>query len=724
MMVLIRMKLIEEIISKINETNLGIVPTKRLQKFLTSFKEGERYNILMGFHFKKGKEALGNTRPDYSSGIDKFITSDRRKTEYVIKELFVNNDLRYNLENYTSVILSALKFAYERSHRSLTSFTFNIYYEPGFILGWRLLDVPKEFKIQLNKDILLLLEDIQTFYTFCYKQLEESLRKLLPSSIWLDNKLEPFYYDSINIFVALMITYWNLIQKPENKEEYILLLNEFLTDFLIVKKKQDFNVYLKSKFKQIILNEIEGSSIKFVDVRERQKEETEVVKKTSIILEDKAEISESKGKIYLTGSVKGRNKASIRLLLEKKGFIWGASVWSKVDLVVTGNNPGKKALEDAERLNLPVISWEEFSKKHDVESPKEEYFVAENRGKVYVTGKIERKNKAEVQQIVKQMGFTWSPSINNRLTHLVYGKNPGQKKIDLAERYGIDLIKWEDFIEKYKVEIKTKRIIVLDDRTGEDTSSPLGKEDIIELTQNKKWEVRYEAYKELINFNEDVLEILSKALADKSEKIRMMALEELRTHVSEEEMFEILTKALADKSREIRIIALEELKKRDPEKVPYLLYELTKHDDKRVGVNTFWIYNREQYKDKVKHLVELLDLESNVSVQQMAFAELVRISPPNLDEILVKGLYIQQLSAVRKSLELLIEREHPKLAELLLDGIFTTFFGYKFFPYLESIGFHKEILEKAIDIYDSADKTVKGRIKAKFPDIERRISKN
>jgi len=361
-----------------------------------------------------------------------------------------------------------------------------------------------------------------------------------------------------------------------------------------------------------------------------------------------------------------------------------------------------------------VISGVGVEKVFPLHSPTIEKIEVEKKGKVYVTGKIEGKNKAEVQQIVKQMGFTWSPSINNRLTHLVYGKNPGQKKIDLAKRYDINLIKWADFIEKYKVEIKSKRIIVLDDRTDKDTSSPLGKEDIIELTQNKKWEVRSEAYKELINFNEDVIEILFKALADKSEKIRMMSLEELRKRVSEEEMFKILTKALADKSEKIREIALEELKKRDPDQVPYLLYELTKHEDKRVASNSFWIYNREQYKDKVKHLVELLDLESNVSVQQMAFAELVRISPPNLEEILVKGLYIGQLSAVRKSLELLMERKHPKLAELLLDGIFVTFFGYKFFPYLESNGYHKEILEKAIDLYDTTDKTVKGRIRAKL----------
>ena len=75
---------------------------------------------------------------------------------------------------------------------------------------------------------------------------------------------------------------------------------------------------------------------------------------------EKSIITESKGKIYVTGSVPGMTKEEIQDFAEELGYEWSTSVSSKLTLLVIGNKPGMAKVDKATDLGVKIISWEKF----------------------------------------------------------------------------------------------------------------------------------------------------------------------------------------------------------------------------------------------------------------------------------------------------------------------------------------------------------------------------
>ena len=72
----------------------------------------------------------------------------------------------------------------------------------------------------------------------------------------------------------------------------------------------------------------------------------------------------------------------------------------------------------------------------------------ELKGKTcYVTGVIEEYTKKELRKILERKGMKWKKAINGDLDYLITGKEPGSKKISIAEEIGIQIIEWREFKE-------------------------------------------------------------------------------------------------------------------------------------------------------------------------------------------------------------------------------------------------------------------------------------
>ncbi len=67
--------------------------------------------------------------------------------------------------------------------------------------------------------------------------------------------------------------------------------------------------------------------------------------------------------------------------------------------------------------------------------------------RIYVTGKIEGMTKEEIKVLVESKGHTFAP-FSGKTEILVYGKRPGQAKLDKARALGIRVISWEEFMKE------------------------------------------------------------------------------------------------------------------------------------------------------------------------------------------------------------------------------------------------------------------------------------
>ncbi len=65
---------------------------------------------------------------------------------------------------------------------------------------------------------------------------------------------------------------------------------------------------------------------------------------------------------------------------------------------------------------------------------------------VYVTGKVEGMTKEEVQSFVESKGYKWSSSISAKLDTLILGEKPGSSKVEKAEKLGIKILSWNEFM--------------------------------------------------------------------------------------------------------------------------------------------------------------------------------------------------------------------------------------------------------------------------------------
>ena len=96
-----------------------------------------------------------------------------------------------------------------------------------------------------------------------------------------------------------------------------------------------------------------ASEKKLRETKEKEKEFEPIVNKRKII-------TESKGKIYVTGSVPGMTKEQIQDFVEELGYEWSTSVSGKLVLLVIGNKPGMAKVDKATNLGVKIVSWEKF----------------------------------------------------------------------------------------------------------------------------------------------------------------------------------------------------------------------------------------------------------------------------------------------------------------------------------------------------------------------------
>ena len=72
--------------------------------------------------------------------------------------------------------------------------------------------------------------------------------------------------------------------------------------------------------------------------------------------------------------------------------------------------------------------------------------MSEEKERVYVTGKIEGRDKTQVREYVESLGYQWSGTINEKLKYLVLGERAGPAKIEKAKTIGITMLSWEEFV--------------------------------------------------------------------------------------------------------------------------------------------------------------------------------------------------------------------------------------------------------------------------------------
>ncbi len=84
---------------------------------------------------------------------------------------------------------------------------------------------------------------------------------------------------------------------------------------------------------------------------------------------------------------------------------------------------------------------------YDIRAIHEHGYVTKD--KVYVTGRIEGMNKREVKRLVESKGYEWSSSISSSFSMLILGDDPGDSKVKKAEKLGIEMLTWDEFVSDH-----------------------------------------------------------------------------------------------------------------------------------------------------------------------------------------------------------------------------------------------------------------------------------
>ncbi len=96
-----------------------------------------------------------------------------------------------------------------------------------------------------------------------------------------------------------------------------------------------------------------------------EKEENQEVNK--IISNDEAQINEldlqeSKGKVYVTGSVPSISKNEVQEFVEQHGYEWSTSISKKLTYLVIAEKPGQAKIDKALKLGVKVMAWNKFER--------------------------------------------------------------------------------------------------------------------------------------------------------------------------------------------------------------------------------------------------------------------------------------------------------------------------------------------------------------------------
>ena len=287
-----------------------------------------------------------------------------------------------------------------------------------------------------------------------------------------------------------------------------------------------------------------------------------------------------------------------------------------------------------------------------------------NQGKIYVTGKIQDLNKAEIRYIVEQLGFQWSTTISS-LTLLVIGKNPGQNKIETADRLNIRKLSWDEFAKEYNFEVKreAKQDIVQDNNISPQIA------ELITKTKNKKSQTRLVAYSKLIEYKEEfVTDILVKALADELGTIRKLAFKELEKRNFSElssKFYELLENR-NEKIRKDSVKALCKLEE-NPNEIEYLGKAMK---DRSYDIRLIAIDGLSKILDPEVNEILVEALKDKYDIPGKALAGLVTNKYPDLEKVLKDLSYSSNQKLARIALKYLKTRvSEPEREQILLDRI-------------------------------------------------------
>ena len=65
-------------------------------------------------------------------------------------------------------------------------------------------------------------------------------------------------------------------------------------------------------------------------------------------------------KVYITGSVAGKNKKQLQQMVEDNGLNWSKSISKNLDLLVYGYKAGSVKMKKADNLNIKTIPFTTF----------------------------------------------------------------------------------------------------------------------------------------------------------------------------------------------------------------------------------------------------------------------------------------------------------------------------------------------------------------------------
>ena len=151
--------------------------------------------------------------------------------------------------------------------KDLNDFELNMYYEPGMIIINNLTSSIEEISKKLKSPIKKELKDIEEFFAKCYEEFKNNLEVSLFVSHRL-SKEEPYYFDSIEIFAALILTFWSIVYDPIYSVDYNKQLEEFLRNYF--KKPNRFlrniNHTNKSKFHYVFEMEMTNADFYFPSI--------------------------------------------------------------------------------------------------------------------------------------------------------------------------------------------------------------------------------------------------------------------------------------------------------------------------------------------------------------------------------------------------------------------------------------------------------------------------
>jgi len=241
-------EILENISEKIKITDLA--EESEITGMMTSFATNKE-----NWDFRKGPRSYSTYRyyieDDVNFEISKFSLS-----QWILR-LLEKKQIEKNIDNYGASIISLVKYSYLHSKRKYSRI-FSIYDNPDYILLNDFTFSPTEFnEIYESLDLSTrnFLEELKNYYDLIREIYKENVINFMSIPRWFDESRN-FFFNSVDIFVSLIIHCWSIIIDPEGITTYKDSLRVYLNDFFAsYTKQQNINDYFKIKFKLAFYNE-------------------------------------------------------------------------------------------------------------------------------------------------------------------------------------------------------------------------------------------------------------------------------------------------------------------------------------------------------------------------------------------------------------------------------------------------------------------------------------